>query len=49
MISTAVLNLLEWKTLKTQRVKAKGKMMFKMLHNMGPTCQNDLILSRRKY
>jgi hypothetical protein len=39
-----VLNILGWEPLKQQRVKAKAKLMFKMLNNMGPNS-----LSKRKY
>jgi hypothetical protein len=31
-----VLNILGWEPLKEQRVKAKAKIMFKTLNNMGP-------------
>ena len=31
-----VLNLLGWETLKVQRLKSKAKMMFKILHHLGP-------------
>ena len=33
-----VLNILGWEPLKEQRVKAKAKIMFKTLNNMGPNC-----------
>ena len=31
-----VLDLLQWETLKTQRLKSKAKAMFKILHGKGP-------------
>ena len=33
---TAVLHALGWKTLEAERKKAKAKMMYKLLNNMGP-------------
>ena len=33
-----VLNILGWEPLEEQRVKAKAKIMFKTLNNMGPNC-----------
>ena len=31
-----ILHLLQWETLKTQRLKSKAKAMFKILHSKGP-------------
>lgn len=36
------LNALEWEPLQTQRLKAKAKMMFKVLNNMGPNSLHEL-------
>jgi hypothetical protein len=37
-----VLNILGWEPLKQQRVKAKAKLMFKTLNNMGPNSLKEL-------
>ncbi len=34
--------ILGWKTLKTERKKAKAKMMYKLLNNMGPQSLTNL-------
>ena len=38
-----VLDLLQWGTLKTQRLKSKAKAMFKILHGKGPVSLKRLI------
>jgi hypothetical protein len=41
------LDALDWKPLKTERIKAKSKLMFKLLNNMGPkTSKSDNSQSR---
>jgi hypothetical protein len=35
------LDALDWKPLKTERIKAKSKLMFKLLNNMGPKSDNS--------
>ena len=44
-----VLNILGWEPLKEQRVKAKAKIMFKTLNNMGPNCLKELFTFKKKY
>ena len=36
------LDALDWKPLKTERIKAKSKLMFKLLNKMGPKSLTDL-------
>ena len=42
-----VLNILGWEPLKQQRKKAKAKMMFKTLNNMGPNSLKKTIYFRK--
>jgi hypothetical protein len=44
-----VLNILGWEPLKEQRVKAKAKIMFKTLNNMGQIVSKNYLLSKKKY
>ena len=43
-----VLNILGWEPLKEQRVKAKAKIMFKTLNNMGPNCLKELFTFKKE-
>ena len=38
-----VLDLLQWETLKTQRLKSKAKAMFKILHDKGPASLQKIV------
>ena len=40
------LHALNWEPLKVQRKRAKSKMMFKILNNMGPKCLSNLFTFR---
>ncbi len=40
---SVALQALGWKTLKTERKKAKAKMMYKLLNNMGPQSLTNLL------
>ena len=43
-----VLNILGWEPLKQQRKKAKAKMMFKKLNNMGPNSLKKLFIFKKE-
>ena len=43
-----VLNILGWEPLKQQRKKAKAKMMFKTLNNMGPNSLKKLFIFKKE-
>ena len=43
-----VLNILGWEPLKEQREKAKAKIMFKTLNNMGPNCLKELFTFKKE-
>ena len=43
-----VLNILGWEPLEQQRKKAKAKMMFKTLNNMGPNSLKELFTFKRE-
>ena len=43
------LRALDWQPLKIQREKAKAKVMYKTLNNMGPKCLRELSLSEMKF
>ena len=43
-----VLNILGWESLKQQRKKAKAKMMFKTLNNMGPNSLKKLFTFKKE-
>ena len=43
-----MLNILGWEPLKEQRVKAKAKIMFKTLNNMGPNCLKELFTFKKE-
>ena len=43
-----VLNILGWEPLKQQRKKAKAKMMFKTLNNMGPLIRSKKLFTFKK-
>ena len=49
MDQQTVLNILGLEPLKQQRKKAKAKMMFKTLNNMGPNSLKNYLLSKRKF
>ena len=42
------LDALGWEPLKEQRKKAKAKIMFKILNDMGPKCLNDLFTFKKE-
>ena len=44
-----VLSILGWELLKKQRKKAKAKMMFKTLNNMGPNSLKNDLFSKEKF
>ena len=43
---TIALNSLGWKTLEVQRKKAKAKLMFKLLNNLGPKSLTILLTKK---
>ena len=43
-----VLHGLKWEPLKTQREKAKAKIMYKILNHMGPECLQNLFTFREE-
>jgi hypothetical protein len=42
------LDALDWKPLKTERINAKSKLMFKLLNKMGPKSLTDLFTFKSK-
>ena len=45
---TIALNSLGWETLEVQRKKAKAKLMFKLLNNLGPKSLTKLFTKKRE-